>query len=162
MMTLDLLQTVALDFVLAGITAAGFAVLFSVPRRLLLACALLGGVAHSARAALNLAFGLPVEWTTLAASVIIGVVSVLLARRLRAPALIFAIAASIPLIPGIPAYTAMVNFLQASTQPSLELAQAHLVTALLSFLKASLILSSIAIGVAVPSLVMFRRKPGKE
>ncbi len=158
----DLLQTVALDFVLAGVTAAGFAVLFSVPRRLLLACALLGGLGHSSRAALQLAFGLPVEWSTLAASIIIGFSAVLLARRLRAPALVFAIAASIPLIPGIAAYTAMINFLQASTQPSLELAQAYLATALLSFLKAALILSSIAIGVAVPSLLMFRRPPAQD
>lgn len=159
MITLDLLQAIALDFLFAAITAAGFAVLFSVPRRLLLASALLGGAAHALRAALNLIFDLPLEWSTLAASTTIGIVSVLLARRLRSPALIFAIAASIPLIPGIPAYTAMINFLQASTQPSLELAQTHLNTALLSLLKASLILGSIAIGVAVPSLVMFRYKP---
>lgn len=162
MITLDLLQTIVLDFVLAALTAAGFAVLFSVPRRLLLACALLGGAAHALRAALNLTFDLPQEWSTLVASTVIGIVAVLLARRLRSPALIFAIAASIPLIPGIPAYTAMVNFLQASTQPSLELAQVHLNTALLSLLKTTLILGSIAIGVAVPSLVMFRHKPIRE
>lgn len=162
MINAELLQPVALDFVLAAITSAGFAVLFSVPRRLLLASAVLGGIAHSLRAALQLGFGLPVEWSTLAASMIIGISAVLLARRLRAPALILAIAASIPLIPGIPAYTAMINFLQASTQPSLELAQAHLATALLSFLKAALILSSIGIGVAVPSLLMFRRPPTQD
>ncbi|HYO89271.1 MAG TPA: threonine/serine exporter family protein, partial [Candidatus Limnocylindrales bacterium] len=78
MINAELLQTVALDFVLAAITSAGFAVLFSVPRRLLLASALLGGIAHSMRAALQLGFGLPVEWSTLAASMIIGIVAVLL------------------------------------------------------------------------------------
>lgn len=148
--------TLVLDFVLAGVSAAGFALLFSVPRRLLLASAVLGGLAHSTRAASALLLNLPTEWGTLIAAILIGLLSIPLAQRLRAPAIIFSIAASIPLVPGIPAYTAMVNFLQASTQPSLELAQAHLITAGLSFLKAALILGAIAIGVAVPSLVLFR------
>jgi uncharacterized membrane protein YjjB (DUF3815 family) len=159
MITLESLRLVGLDFVLAGVVAAGFAVLFSVPRRLLLACALLGGLGHSVRTGLLVNFDLPIEWATLIAALVIGFTAVLLARRLRAPALIFAIAASIPLVPGILAYTAMINFLQAATQPSVELAKENLSTALLSFLKAALVLSSIAIGVAAPSLILFRRRP---
>ena len=158
-MTLDQLVTIALDFLLAGVVAAGFAVLFSVPPRLLLACALLGGIGHSTRTAVQLAFGLPLEWSTLIAALVIGFAAVVLARRLRAPAPIFAIAASIPLVPGILAYTAMINFVQAATQPSRELAQAYLDTALISFLRTALVLSAIGIGVAAPALLIFRKKP---
>jgi uncharacterized membrane protein YjjB (DUF3815 family) len=158
-MTPETLITVVLDFLLAGVVAAGFGVLFSVPPRLLLACAVLGGLAHSVRTAIQLTFGLPIEWSTLVSALVIGFVAVLLARRLRAPALVFAIAASIPLVPGILAYTAMINFVQAAIQPSRELAQAHLDTALISFLKTALVLSAIGIGVAAPALLIFRRKP---
>ena len=159
MVTLDIVGEIGLDFLLAAVVSAGFAVLFSVPRRLLLACALLGGLGHALRTALMLLYELPLEWSTLIASLLIGFLALVLARRLHAPAPVFAIAACIPLIPGILAYTAMINFLRASTQVTAEAAQEYLSIALLNFLKTTLVLSSIGIGVAAPSLLLIRRKP---
>lgn len=158
-MPINSLVQIGLDFLLACVVSAGFAVLFSVPPRLLLACALLGGLGHSVRTALNVSFQLPIEWSTLIASLGIGFMAVVLARRLRAPAPVFAIAACIPLVPGILAYTAMINFVKASTEPVADVAQQYLYTALLSFLKTAVVLGAIGIGVAAPSLVLFRRKP---
>ncbi|MBL8146734.1 MAG: threonine/serine exporter family protein [Anaerolineae bacterium] len=159
MMILDQFGKIGVDFVLAAVVSAGFAVLFSVPRRLLLACALLGGFGYGARALLMRVNHMPLEWATLIVSLVIGFLALVLARRLRAPAPIFAIAACIPLVPGILAFTAMINFLRASTQATADGAQAYLSIALLNFLKTTLVLSSIGIGVAAPSLLFVRRKP---
>lgn len=159
MLTPEIVEQAGMSFLLAGVVAAGFAVLFSVPRRLLLACALLGGIGHSVRTLLMLLYDLPIEWATLIVSLLIGILALLLARRLRSPALIFAIAACIPLVPGILAYTAMINFLRASTQATAEAAQEYLSVALLNFLKTTLVLSAIGIGVAAPSLIFFRHRP---
>jgi len=159
MEALNAIGQIGLDFALAAVVAAGFGVLFSVPRRLLLACALLGGFGYAVRGVLMRVNQMPVEWATLIVSLMIGFLALILARRLRAPAPIFAIAACIPLVPGILAFTAMINFLRASTQTTAEAAQTFLSIALLNFLKTTLVLSSIGIGVAAPSLLLVRRRP---
>lgn len=159
MVTIDVVGRIVLDFLLAGVVSAGFAVLFSVPARLLLACAFLGGLGHAVRTTLMLVAGLPLEWSTLVASLLIGFTALLLARKLRAPAPIFAIAACIPLVPGILAYTAMINFLRAASQTTPDAAQQYLSVALTNFLKTTVVLSSIGIGVAAPSLIFFRHRP---
>nr|WP_112910344.1 threonine/serine exporter family protein [Escherichia coli] len=43
---MNYLGELLLDFFLAGIPAAGFAMVFNVPRRVLIRCALLGGTVH--------------------------------------------------------------------------------------------------------------------
>ncbi|TNR77248.1 threonine/serine exporter family protein, partial [Escherichia coli] len=45
---MNYLGELLLDFFLAGIPAAGFAMVFNVPRRVLIRCALLGGTVHAA------------------------------------------------------------------------------------------------------------------
>jgi uncharacterized membrane protein YjjB (DUF3815 family) len=70
---MDTLLLLLNDAFFSAIPAMGFAMLFNVPRRYLLYCALAGAIGHSSRT-LMLQFGLPIEWATFAAAGIIGMV----------------------------------------------------------------------------------------
>lgn len=94
---MDTLLLLLNDAFFSAIPAMGFAMLFNVPRRYLLYCALAGAIGHSSRT-LMLQFGLPIEWATFAAAGIIGMVTIAFAKRHLAPPLLYAVAAIIPMI----------------------------------------------------------------
>lgn len=151
MIALELVQ----DIVLAAVPAVGFGMLFNVPAGVLGYCAVLGGLGHGARFLL-LRVGVPVEFATLLAASAISFVGVWWAQRLRAHPKVFTVAAVIPMIPGVPLFTALIAiqqiYQQGATQPLLA-------QALNSGLRASFIIGALAIGLAMPGLIYYRRRP---
>ena len=113
------LTTIVLNAVVAGVAALGFGVLFNVPRRGLFGVALTG-----ATAALVQVLALQLHFTHIAATflaaVAVGAISQLLARRLAMPAYIFSTTGFIPLVPGVAAYTAVMEFAQHNLNTGLE------------------------------------------
>ncbi|GGZ29343.1 MULTISPECIES: threonine/serine exporter family protein [Shewanella] len=153
---MDTLLLLLNDAFFSAIPAMGFAMLFNVPRRYLLYCALAGAIGHSSRT-LMLQFGLPIEWATFAAAGIIGMVTIAFARRHLAPPLLYAVAAIIPMIPGSYAYNTVIALVQltAQSQLSTELWE-QVVT---NGLKTVFILGALSVGLAMPSLLYFRTRP---
>ncbi|WP_287590040.1 threonine/serine exporter family protein [Shewanella sp.] len=153
---MDTLLLLLNDAFFSAIPAMGFAMLFNVPRRYLLYCALAGAIGHSSRT-LMLQFGLPIEWATFAAAGIIGMVTIAFARRHLAPPLLYAVAAIIPMIPGSYAYNTVIALVQltAQSQLSTELWE-QVVT---NGLKTVFILGALSVGLAMPSLLYFRIRP---
>ncbi|MBI4702513.1 MAG: threonine/serine exporter family protein [Deltaproteobacteria bacterium] len=140
------------DFAWAGIAAVGFALLFNVPRRMLLPCFLTGGLPHAVRVAL-LGAGLGIEPATLVACVLLGFIALWFARGSRLPVSIFSVTAAIPMVPGALAFKAMIGMLRLVRQggaasPEL-LAETFAVTG-----RTGLILMAIAVGVGAPVLVL--------
>ncbi len=89
-----------------------------------------------------------------------GVVSLLgvyIAQRMRAHPKVFTVAAMIPMIPGVPFFTALIAILeiQRNGLNSPEL----LSTAVTSSLRAASIVAALAVGLALPGLLFYRRKP---
>jgi uncharacterized membrane protein YjjB (DUF3815 family) len=146
------------DVFWAGLATLGFAFLFNVPRRLLLACVLCGAAGHVLRQVAVVGFGLPIETATLLGAMAVGFLGYLLAYRLHAPAIIFQVASSIPLVPGAFAYQTMLALIRVPAGASADLA-APLETAALFFIRTALILAAIGAGIAAPTLLFRRRAP---
>jgi uncharacterized membrane protein YjjB (DUF3815 family) len=152
-----LIAGLLVDAVWSGIAAAGFAILFNVPRRLLPGCTLAGAAGHVMRTLL-MGLGLSTEMATLAGSTLVGLVSLFLSRRLDAPLSIFAVAGAIPLVPGAFAYRTMIAILNAATASG-DASGPLLIQAGVNAIRTGLALGAIAFGIAAPTLLFMRPKP---
>ena len=142
-----------------GFAALGFAVLFNVPQRTLLIIWLLGATGGLVKLAM-LALGLgPVMASMLGASTI-GALSIPAAHNKHAPPMVFSIAAVIPMVPGVFAYRTMIGLLQLTGEVDSAYQQA-LSETINNGAKAVFILMALAVGVALPNIVM-RKESAKE
>jgi uncharacterized membrane protein YjjB (DUF3815 family) len=141
---------------LAAVPALGFAMVFNVPVRALRYCALLGAVGHGSRM-LMMHAGMNIEWATFLASILIGMIGIYWSRWLLAHPKVFTVAAVIPMFPGISAYTAMISVVEIS---HLGYSEALMATLMSNFLKACFIVGALSIGLSLPGLWLYRKRPG--
>jgi uncharacterized membrane protein YjjB (DUF3815 family) len=144
------------DMALAAVPAVGFAILFNVPRSVLIYCAAGGAIAHGSRLALIELASLPIEWATLLAAGLVSFFGVYAAQRLRAHPKVFTVAAMIPMVPGVAAYTAVLAIVQLNQK---GFSDELLRTAVQSTLKTVFIVGALAVGLALPGLLYYRRRP---
>lgn len=144
------------DAFFAAIPAIGFAMLFNVPPRLLKYCAMAGAMAHAVRLLLT-ECGMSIELASFCVAVLIGSLAIHWSRRKAVPQQCFSVPAVIPMIPGKYIFGAMVGLVKINLgeTASPEL----LMTTLQNALKGTAILAALAAGVALPQMVMSRRKP---
>ena len=142
---IEFLLALAQDMILAAIPAVGFAMVFNVPVRALRWCALLGAIGHGSRMIL-MTSGLNIEWSTFMASMLVGTIGIQWSRWYLAHPKVFTVAAVIPMFPGISAYTAMISAVKIS----------QLLT---NFLTASSIVGALSIGLSIPGLWLYRKRP---
>lgn len=149
---LEVLQQSAL----AAVPAVGFGMVFHVPPRVLVLCAAGGALGRGLRHLLTAGLGLPISWGTLLAAATVSLLGVLVAQRLRAHPKVFTVAAMIPMIPGVPLFKTLLTLVQIQQQgPTDQL----LSTAISSGLQAFFVVAALAIGLAVPGLLFYRRRP---
>lgn len=158
---------VFLDALWAAVASTGFAVLFNVPLRTLLGCALCGAVGHAARTLL-LSSGWPgvghIVLATLIGATLVGMLGYLLARRLQLPSIIFTVSGAIPMVPGTFAFSAMLGILRVAGLVDVGGQVASLDAILLTdvvpnALTTAFILAALAVGIAAPTLLFRRRRP---
>lgn len=145
----------AQDMILAAIPAVGFAMVFNVPVRALRWCALLGAIGHGSRMIL-MTSGLNIEWSTFMASMLVGTIGIQWSRWYLAHPKVFTVAAVIPMFPGISAYTAMISAVKIS---QLGYSEPLMITLLTNFLTASSIVGALSIGLSIPGLWLYRKRP---
>lgn len=155
---MDTLLLITQDAFWSGLAAAGFAVLFNVPPRLLWGCVLVGACGHATRTALIELTGVAIEPATLFAASVVGFMAQALAKRTKAPTPVFAISGAIPMVPGLFAYSAMIGIIQATIGTPPDAADL-LVEAAINFIRVALILGALATGIVLPTLLFFRDKP---
>lgn len=153
---MSLLWALLQDMLLAAVPALGFAMVFNVPVRALRYCALLGGLGHGARMLLMLV-GMNIEWASFLAAILIGIIGINWSRWLLAHPKVFTVAAVIPMFPGISAYTAMISVVEIS---HLGYSEALMSVMISNFLKACFIVGALSIGLSVPGLWLYRKRPG--
>jgi uncharacterized membrane protein YjjB (DUF3815 family) len=135
-----------------GFAAIGFAVLFNVPRRalgIIFVIAALGGLAKVAL----MQQGVVAALATFAGASLIGLLSVLAAHRRKAPPMIFAIPAVIPMIPGFFAYQAMVGMIELTMEKNPELYTKLFFVTVNNSLSALFVMLALSTGVAIPMLI---------
>ncbi|EHD20085.1 MULTISPECIES: threonine/serine exporter [Brenneria] len=154
-MGLTLLWELLLDMALAAVPALGFAMVFNVPVRALRYCAALGALGHGVRF-IAMHFGLNIEWASFLAAITIGILGIRWSRWLLAHPKVFTVAAVIPMFPGISAYTAMISVVELSHLGYSEELMSVMIT---NFLKASFIVGALSIGLSLPGIWLYRKRP---
>jgi uncharacterized membrane protein YjjB (DUF3815 family) len=151
----DLLLGLANDMFFASIPAVGFALVFNVPVPALKYCALGGAIGHGTRFLL-MKYGIPIEWATFFAATTVGMIGVHWSHRFLAHPKVFTVAALIPMVPGVYTYKAMIAMVEIN---HLGFTPELFTTLMENFLKAMFIIAGLAVGLAVPGLLFYRRKP---
>lgn len=146
------------DALWSALAAAGFAILFNVPRRLVWGCAFAGAVGHALRTVLVESADMPLELATLFGAIAVGILAQWCARRWRVPAPVFAVSGVIPMVPGLFAYSAMIAIIQ-STAAEPDQVNALLAEGAVNVIRVALILGALATGIVLPMLIFQREKP---
>ena len=100
-----LLLTLMIGFTIT----VGFAVLFNVPRHLLISCGALGAAGHLLRFMLKETGAAP-EVSAFSGALLVGLLGYWQARRINMPRLVFTITGIIAMVPGVPAYEMLMFF----------------------------------------------------
>jgi uncharacterized membrane protein YjjB (DUF3815 family) len=153
---MNLLLGVLQQMALASVPAVGFGMVFNVPKRVLGYCAAGGALGRGLRYFLVEGTGIPVEWSTLLAAATVSLLGVAIAQRLRAHPKVFTVAAMIPMIPGVPLFKTLIAIVQIQQK---GLNNELLSTAITSGLQAFFVVAALAVGLAVPGLLFYRRRP---
>ena len=149
----ELASHVLWDLVWAGLAALGFAILLSVPKKVLLTSALIGACTHATRLALIESHLAGIELATLLVSIGAGFAAVAASRAHRVlPVTVFSSVGLIPMVPGFLAYRAVINLVKFVTigDPKLD----FLALSLRPALQTALILGGMGIGAAIPLMLV--------
>jgi uncharacterized membrane protein YjjB (DUF3815 family) len=137
-----------LDVLAAGVAAAAFGAFFSMPLRMLAWPVLVGMLAHAARWWAMTAFQVQVAPAAGLASLVVGIILVPVARRLRLPFAAIGFAAVVALIPGVFTFRLASGLIELQAQganvPSL------IVDTLPAGMTAVLVVMAMTLGLAVP------------
>lgn len=152
---MELIKLIIIDALFASVPAVGFAMVFNVPKNMLIYCAIGGAFAHSLRFLL-MNFGIHIEWATLVASSSMGFVGLYWSRKHLVPRPVFTVASVIPMIPGSFAFTTIIALVEVNTTGySVEIME--IITE--NGLKTLFILGALSFGLALPSILIFRGRP---
>ncbi len=99
---------------LASVATMGFGLLFSVPRRTLVACGLTGAIGRTVRL-LAVNMGASMAGGSFIGAVAVALAGLWLAHVYQTPRTIFTVTGVIPMIPGIPAFSTMLEFAAGHT-----------------------------------------------
>jgi uncharacterized membrane protein YjjB (DUF3815 family) len=142
----------------SGIAALGFAMLFNVPQRALVACIICGALGHATRTAL-METGIEIVPATLFGATLVGFMANYYARRQRMPTLIYAVSGAIPQVPGVYAFQTMIYILRITTTPDNAALNEALTQATRNGVITGMVLGALALGIAMPTLLFERHKP---
>lgn len=151
---IDFLWVLINVMLLASIPAIGFALVFNVPKSALKYCALGGAIAYGIRFTL-MVYLVPIEWATFFAATMVSMIGVHWSHTLLAHPKVFTVAAMIPMVPGVYAFKAMIALVEINSRGFDPQLFAMLIE---NFLQAMFIISGLAIGLAIPGLIFYRRR----
>jgi len=146
------------DMCFAAVAGFGFAYACNPPLKTLILSAFLAAIAHGLRFSLLDYFNFQnIAVATFIASFCIGCLGILLAKLFKTPAEIIAFPALIPMIPGIYAYNAILNFISFIHCEDLDLKTEFLTLFFDSFFTTLSVSLALAVGVSVTLLIFFEQ-----
>lgn len=116
------------DLVVAGIATSGFGLIFRTEPRSLPAGAIIGGIGYVIYDTIVLEFG-STAIAAFLAGLLVGIISEVVARILKKPAIIYATMGVIPLVPGYGLYQTMELMVQANYVTALSVGMETLLVA---------------------------------
>lgn len=151
----EALSIFVVDALWAALAGLGFALVFNIPRHNLAAVLIGAALGHGARA-LAMALGMNMPAASLLGATLVGIWALCCQYHYQRPALIFAIAGVIPMIPGKFAYLTMIGLIHLAIDPSPSPAAVQ--EALHNMVMTALVLGGLAFGIAAPQLLQFKRR----
>lgn len=101
---MEIALKILLDMFFAGIAAIGFAAISNTPKRVLKFCALIAALGHASRYCMINFLGCHLVVASLVGAIVVGILAIIIAPRLKCPPEIFSFPSLLPMIPGIYAY----------------------------------------------------------
>jgi len=147
------METIVLKMILGGSAACGFAILFNVPKRLLIPIFCMGAVSLLVKTLGLEYFHCNIILVSLLCSSTIGIIGLLISIIKKTPPLILCIPSVIPLVPGVFIYNTMIGIIKL-TSVSDETFNVLLLQTIQNGLKSTFILMCLAIGVIIPNLIL--------
>ena len=146
---------IILKSIAAGVAATGFAILFNVPQRTLFPVAVLGALGGLVKFG-TMHVGIDIVFASFLSATAIGIFSISMAHAKNSPPLVFYIPSVIPLVPGFFIYNMMLGIMSMTRINDSEQYLQNLIATVNNGTKATFILISLGIGVAVPMLLTRR------
>lgn len=157
---IELALSVLIDFAIAFVIGACWGVLFGTPKKILCIAGLLGGMGHCLRfILLELNFGL--ISATLAGSVAIGLLGIMVAHKVDNPPVVFTMPACITMVPGMFAYKSMLAGIKITDTNMLNSDPTIIPTMLHNLMLTMSLLFTLAIGICI-GVLLFRQSSVKE
>lgn len=104
--------TLIIHFIFSFAVTAGFSIFFNAPKKSLAPCGVVGGIGWCTYIAMSDSVYFSSIFAMVVASAVISLLSEILARKLKYPAINFIIPGILPLVPGIGLYNAMYALVQ--------------------------------------------------
>src|SRR5512133_1791033 len=152
---------ILLKSIAAGVAATGFAILFNVPQRTLLPIAVLGALGGLVKFG-TMQIGAEIVFASFLSATVIGIVSISMAYAKNSPPLVFYIPSVIPLVPGFFIYNMMLGIMSLTRISEPDQYLQNLIFTVNNGTKATFILISLGIDVAVPMLLTRRESIKKK
>ena len=152
---------IVLKSLAAGVAAAGFAILFNVPQRTLLPIAVLGALGGLVKFG-SMKLGTDIVPASFLSAIAIGIVSISMAHAKNSPPLVFYIPSVIPMVPGFFIYNMILGLMSLTRINDPDQYLQNLISTVNNGTKATFILISLGIGVAVRMLLTRRESIKKK
>ncbi len=137
----------------SGIAAIGFAILFNVPQRTLLAIWSMSAVGGLIKfSAMHFETG--IVFASFLGATAIGIISIQMAHMRNSPPLVFSIPSVIPMVPGFFAYKMMLGLIALTTIENTDVYLQTLIETVNNGAKMMFVLISLGTGVAIPMLLL--------
>lgn len=156
LMAADSVLSYLQDFLLSASVSMALAILFATPARLIPLVGLGGAVCHLSRT-LCLAADLGIVASSFIASVVISVIFILIAPRIRFPRPVFTVSSIIPIIPGKFAYMTLLSLIKIHDSP--EMREQYIVSIFENGALTVFVMLAIGMGIAMPALLFYRNRP---
>ncbi len=139
--------------ILGGLAAIGFAILFNVPKRILVQIFMMGAIALLVKTVTLNYLHFNIILASFLSSSSIGIIGLFVSAYKRIPPLILVIPSVIPLIPGIFIYNTLIGLMKMTTETDSSFFDLFIQTSQ-NGLKATFILMVLAIGISIPNLIL--------
>lgn len=147
--------TIIRDFCIAFIVAVCWCVLFGSPKKVFCVAGLLGGLGHCLRFIL-IQLGVGIITSTLAGSVLVGLMGIFVAHKVHNPPVVFTMPACITMIPGLFAYRTMLGGIKMTNLKDVERNPDVLFDLSYNLTLTMSLLFTLAIGISI-GVLLFRK-----
>ncbi len=146
-----------LKILLAAFPSVGFAMLFSVPKKYLIFCAIGGMITYATKIILMVFFDAGVVSSTFVATTLMSLMFIGIAPLLKVPRPVFTVASIIPIIPGKYAYLTLLNGINIYNGPGEKLA--YIEEFFSNGVTTGSVMLAMGLGIALPPLFFYRNHP---